>query len=299
LPADERESTRLLHTWTGELTVLGVRALAQACLYSADTVLIPASVTVQAGVTEDERAFIHAQVGRLMDLGAIVTWGVDGVDRGPITARAPAQIISRERYQDIYRRAIDLLMDRRTMFLGGHRSTRFDGVTEVVVGKHAVIHSLLAEELSASAILHDKDSADGYARFLTDLLNPAGLVAQIASSVAIELDLPEASALPDSLYDDARQKLRHFRAYIMERLRASGPILHGDAALEDLREAIVRDVVQAYLEHVAAQRGRKATPLPWLRDLWRLRRMDRLSNQDTGSEPLQVLYELNAAGRNR
>ena len=62
---------------------------------------------------------------------------------------------------------------------------------------------------------------------------------------------------------------------------------------------MVRDVVQAYLEHVAAQRGRKTAPLPWWRDLWRLRRMDRLSDQDIGSEPLQVLYELNSAGRNR
>lgn len=281
-----------MHTWTGELTVLGVRALAQACLYSADAVLIPASATIQEDITDDERAFIETQIGRLLDLGALATWGVDGVTQSPIASRAPAEVIPRERYQEIYSQSIDLLMARRVHFLGGERATRFDGVTEVVVGKHAVIHALLAAELSASAILHDRDSADGYARFLTDLLNPAGLVAQIASSVAIELDLPEASALPDSIYDDARKKLTRFRAYVLDRLRSTGPILLGDAALEDLRTTLVRDVVAAYSEYIATRPSRRMTGVPWVRDLWRLRRLGRVSEERDSDEPLQVLYEL-------
>lgn len=284
------ESIRLLHTWTGELSVLGVRALAQACLYGADTVLIPASAAIPEDVREEERAFIQDVVGKLIDLGALTTWGVDGVRGSAITARAQAEVISRERYRSIYDQSMGLLMDRRALFLGGDRSTRFDGVTEVVVGKHAVMHTLLAEELSAAAIMHDRDSAAGYSRFLADLANPAGLVAQIAASVAVELDLPEASALPDALYEDARRKLSQFRAYILERLRTSGPILAGDDALEDLRASVVREVVDAYLEH-AARRGRTRAHRPWLRDLWQLRRLTRLSD-NRQPEPLQVLYEL-------
>lgn len=287
------EPTRLLHTWTGELTVLGVRALAQACLYGADTVLIPASATVPEEVREEERVFIQHQVGKLIDLGALTTWGVDGVSGSAVTARAQAEVIPRERYREIHDRSMGLLMDRRALFLGGKKSTRFDGVTEVIVGKHALMHTLLAEELSAAAIMHDRDSADGYARFLADLANPAGLVAQIAASVAVELDLPEASALPDELYDDARKKLSHFRSYILERLRSSGPILTGDEALEDLRASVVRDMVDAYLEY-AARRGRAGTRRPWLRDLWQLRRLNRLGDSQQ-PEPLQVLYELKSA----
>lgn len=289
------EPTRLLHTWTGELTVLGVRALNQACLYSADTVLIPASVAIQEDATAEERSFIQSQLGKLMELGAVKTWSVDGVSRSPIMSRTSTETISRERYRELYRQGLDLLMDRRTLFLGGERATRFDGVTEIVVGKHAVMHSLLAAELSASAILHDRDSADGYARFLTDLLNPAGLVAQIASSVAVELNLPEASALPDAVYADARTKLIRFRAFIVDRLRSGGPILLGDAALEDLRTVLVRDVVEAYNEYVATRPAR--THFPWLRDLWHLRRVGHAEARKFRDEPLQVLYELKSSKR--
>lgn len=232
------------------------------------------------------------QLGRLIDIGAVRTWSLDGVEQSPATARAPSEVIARERYLEIYEQSLDLLMARRSLFLGGERALRFDGVTEIVVGKHAVMHALLAGELSAAGILHDQDSADGYARFLTDLLNPAGLVAQIANSVAIELDLPEASALPDVVYEDARRRLVHFRAYILERLRLSGPILLGDAALEELRAALVRDVVGAYNDYSAQRPVRRQAGSAWLRNLWRVRRLNPIGNERAGEDPLQVLYEL-------
>lgn len=285
------DPTRLLHTWTGELTVLGVRALAQACLYSADVVLLPSSVTIDECAVGEERAFIESQLGRLIEIGAIQAWGVEGVHPGPVAPRETATIIPRDRYRELYSESLDLLMRRRSFFLGGERVARFDGVTELVVGKHAIMHSLLAAELSASAILHDKDSADGYARFLTDLLNPTGLVAQIANSVSIELDLPEASALPDEVYEEARSKLHHFRAYVLARLRESGPILLDDAAIGELRSVLVRDVIEAYNNYVAS-RSTKAMRFPWLRDLWHVRRLGSTQRDEAKNEPLQVLYEL-------
>lgn len=289
---------RFIHTWTTSLDGRAVRSMLQAALYTADTILLPASAAVAAGPGSPDRDFTLRQLHRLRDLGAIQLWTVEGMSSELARALGMTALhcLSADQYREIYGRAVDRLVTQRKLFLG-RAVLNVDGITEIVLGKQALIHAELATALGADAILHDRDSARGYGQFLSDLHNPIGLTNAIAEALALELDLPDASSLPDEVLERSRARLSAFRSYLIDRLRQHSPILIGDSALDDLKTAVVRDVVGEYHEYLA-KRSRDHAMAHHARDVWRIKRIGgRPEPAFKGNDiPLQMLFELRASG---
>lgn len=270
----------------------------QAALYTADTILLPASATIAAGPGSPDREFTIRQLHRLRDLGAIQLWTAEGMssELSRLLGMAPHHCLSADQYHEIYGRAVERLVTQRKLFLG-KAVLNVDGITEIVLGKQALIHAELATALGADAILHDRDSARGYGQFLSDLHNPIGLTNAIAEALAVELDLPDAGSLPDEVLERSRVRLSLFRSYLIARLRQHSPILVGDSALDDLKTAVVREVVGEYHEYLA-KRSRDHAPTSHARDVWRIKRIGgrQEAAAETADVPLQMLFELRASG---
>ena len=301
--ASPEQGIRALHTWTAGLSSRNVRSIMQAALYVADTVLLPATAIIAGEEDASARQFAVEQLHRLRDLRAIEFWQVEEIKpTGIVIPNVPTVFLTSQQYGAIYHQALDRLMDERRLFLGSG-ATNFCGVTEIVVGKQALIHSALAETLHAHTVLHNNDSARGYGQYLASLLDPLGLVSEIAEAVAVELDLPEASSLPDHILERCRAHLAPFRQSIITRLQAHSPVLLGQQDLTALKDVIVREIVMQYNEYLESARPSRRHDSRLAKAVWRIKRINPKNRSRAADEPmrhpLQMLIELQRAGQNQ
>lgn len=283
-----RDPLRLMHTWTTDLDGYGVRRIVQSSVFAADTVLLPAGASVNPSLGTDERRFVERQLGRLRDLGAVELWGLEDDLPGPsLIYGAPRTVISTEEYTLLYERAMNSLLAQRRDFLGDQRALHFDGMTEIILGKHATIHAELCRHLGARSILHDGASAKGYGQFLSQLEEET-LIGGVIDAVTAQLGLPDVSEFPDDILAAARANLGTFRARITSLIADEG-VVAGPQGEQSLKELVARHVVAEYQAAREQTIDRRASPIR--RGVWRLTRLVRRRRRDT-SEPLQLLFEL-------
>ena len=278
---------RVMHTWTTDLGVYGARRILQASVFAADTVLLPATAQIDPALSLEERRFVEGQLVRVRDLGALELWVLEAdVAVTPLVSGAPTTVISDDDYAKVYEAAINSLIAQRRDFLGDQRALHFDGMTEIILGKHATIHAELCRHLGARSVLHDRGSAAGYGQFLAQL-NEQHLVDGVVEEIQASLGLPDLSDLPDHVLVSARSSLDEFRARVTALLSQHG-VAAGPQGLQSLKELVARHVVVEF--QAARERVRIRNGSPIRRGIWRLRRV--LRRRDDTSQPLQLLLEL-------
>jgi hypothetical protein len=274
-----------MHTWTTDLDSYAVRRIVQSAVFAADTVLLPENAAIDPATPPNERRFIERQLSWLRDLQAVELWALEDDHRGaPLVPGAATTVLSVDEYSTLYERAIDSLIAQRRDFLGDQRALHFDGMTEIILGKHATIHSELSNRLGAQAILHDRASASGYGQFLTHL-EQAALFHGVVDEIVARLGLPDVTEFPDDVLASARANLRPFRERVSTLLAQEG-VVAGPLGEQSLKESVAKHVVAEY--QILREHARDLPPAR--RGVWRLTRFVR--RQHGRSEPLQLLLEL-------
>jgi hypothetical protein len=277
-----------MHTWTTDFNGYDVRRIMQSAVFAAETVLLPANAQIAPGLADAARNDVARQLGRLRDLGAVELWALeDDLPDRPLVPGAPTTVIPVEDYADLYQEAIESLVMQRRDFLGDQHALHFDGMTEIILGKHATIHAVLCRYLSAGAVLHDAASATGYGQFLLQLQAEA-VLSDVIGEIAMQLGLPDVSDFPDEILSAARANLQPFRNRVLAQLMRGG-VMAGPQGERWVKELVARHVIAEY--QLLREREKATHTTPARRGVWRMKRMIRRSKRST-SEPLQMLLEL-------
>jgi hypothetical protein len=167
--------------------------ISQASVYLADSVYVPATAALDpAGSTEDKN-YVHTRLSELKEIGAVKLWQAEGfAEIGPRETRAVAgQVhitVDHSSYRDLHQQVMSRLVTNRDHFRG---SGSFDGVAEVVEGKHALFLFALKDKLGASAILLDDRATATISRYFSGLTEQLALAEEVVHRLAVRLHLPD------------------------------------------------------------------------------------------------------------
>ncbi|HUY47089.1 MAG TPA: hypothetical protein VMV92_15375 [Streptosporangiaceae bacterium] len=235
------------------LTALDADRIAQASVYLADCIYLPASAALDPATSSAERHYVNRRLSELKDIGAVQLWRVEG---GLIVSAEESRAVSgpedititQDAYEDMYSDMMSRLVTNRTFFRG---SDAFDGVAEVVEGKNALFLFALKDLLGAKALLLDDRATVNVSRYFTTLTSQFTLAEDVVKRLAVRLHLPDIAELRVDQIESLRHHMPAFRARL---LSASGDDQLLFYEREEMVERITNLLIDEFFDYVHSMR---------------------------------------------
>jgi hypothetical protein len=140
-------------------------------------------------------------------------------------------------YREMHESLVGRLAEIRGRLLGGQSRDSFDGVTEIVLGKH-MLGSFGARELvGCTDLLLDPIGASSVQAYMNPLLGQSNLVAGVVDELQLSLPLPDVSLLAQDQIAECRDLMPAFRDEFLGLVRHS-------STLDSANESIARITAQ-------------------------------------------------------
>lgn len=232
-----------------------IQRLTQSVVFLADCIYVPASVSADPRLTDEAQSFIYSRLQEFHEIGAVSFWEIEGQTsflRDSLLDQKHSlpidRIISRDEYKTIYHEVIDRLTSCRSDFLGTEVAGSFDGITEIVLGKHTILTFALNSHLQTRSILLDPVTEANNSRFFERLLFKTKIAEQVVQEVSIGLHIPDLSLLDIKNIQECRELMPAFRDRLFDDIEAGQTHLQTDRsmAIKQIADAIV----DRFLEHL-------------------------------------------------
>jgi len=192
---------------------------------------------------EEDTAYIRARISGLHEIGAVKFWFAEGspelgVNAGKLVTGQADVTITRERYKELYGQMMARLVDNREHFRGGNS---FDGIAEVVEGKHALFLFGLKDLLGAEGILLDERGAGNVSKYFRNLVGQLLVAEEVVRNLTVRLHLPDIAELDMEQIESVR---RHMPAFRDRLLAAAGD----EQIMFDERDAMVERLTNLLMD---------------------------------------------------
>jgi hypothetical protein len=270
--ADSGASYSCTYPLRSRLTREDADRIAQAAVYLADSIYIPASAAIDPAANEEERLYIYRRLSELRDIGAVSLWRAeDGVQlsTGELQAVSgqPDVTIERERYRELYAQVMSRLVENRDHFRG---SESFDGIAEVVEGKHTLFLFGLKDLLKSNALLLDNRASDSLSRYFGGLTEQLVVAEDVVRQLALRLHLPDIGELRVDQIEALRQHMPAFRARL---LRAVGDEQLLLAEREEMIERLTNVLIDEFFDYVSSMREKRPPRTASPGRVWKLKEL--------------------------
>lgn len=220
-----KESYKLLYRHRSTCRLSDVRRIIEAAIFAADAVLLPAELHIDIQASNEERKFILTRLDEMHELGAIQLWEVEAPGgreverkRGAIWQGAADRVIPRDDYIRMLGEVDDRVMEQREFFLKGEGKS-FDGITEIVLGRHAMWRFAIAETLGANRLLVDSTEQRDFEYYFSDLFRYEDFESKVIGEIAHKLQLPDVSTLSTEEIERCRKLMPAFRDRLLRETR--------------------------------------------------------------------------------
>lgn len=272
------------------MTVQELRRILNAASFIYDEVYLNANFLIDPTLDSETKKLISDKLNLLIEIGALKIWRAEAnPTRSACLPLGGECIISDKAYIEMYERTNDKLVDLRKTFLGD-RFADFDGITEIINGKHVLFHAELAKHFGTVSLLHDTSTLSGYGEFVVSLYPEAELADALAKKLAAEANFPDLSALPPETLQKARTNLEDFRSYLVGKVESRTLVRSADLSLQVVIDEIVPEIVEEYL---SLRSSISEVEKQWSSRLWQFFRLDESLRSETVSHgPMGLLIEL-------
>lgn len=223
----------------------------QGSVFFSDVVYLPSTSRPDPRLDAGARAYVEERLHGLRELGAVKFWSAEGdqvgADDEPDLWEAD-YTLDYDRRLAIYHEITERLMDNRNKFVQGRVPDPFDGITELVVGKHVLWWVALQEQLEAKGILLEPEAARNTAHYF-DTLRAPYIAAEAVTEIAIRLHLPDLALLTIAQIADVRAVMPDFRDELMAEISA---LDQPYTAVGSVIDTVVDSVVERYLSQAEA-----------------------------------------------
>lgn len=231
-----------------------VRRLTEAAVFVADEIWVSATTGIDRALPEEERKALRQRFRELAEIGAVRTWEIEGqagflgdaVEGGPLS-NSPDSTVVLDRYRNMHADLVDRLVGIRKALITGQAASSFDGVTEVVLGKHLLGSLGVRELVECSDLLLDPIGADTVTRFLDPLFTKSNLISGAIEELQPRLALPDVSLLDQDQIEECRRLMPSFRKELVERVNHASSIESASSSIKKITDELV-----ARYEEVAA-----------------------------------------------
>jgi hypothetical protein len=240
-----------------------VSRVLQSSVFFSDVVYLPATSRADPRLDASAKAFAEETLRGLRELGAVKFWSAEGdqvgADDEPHLWEAD-HTLDYNRRLELYHEITERLMDNRNKFLQGSVPEPFDGITELVIGKHVLWWLALQEQLETEGILLEPEAARNTMQYFDALRRPQ-IATEAVREIAIRLHLPDLSQLTMEQIADIRALMPGFRDALMAKISAlERPFTDTPSVIDDIAHA----VVEQYLSQ--AETGSIRSKRPFLPD---------------------------------
>lgn len=230
-----------------------LRRLTQTAVFLADTVWVSASAQVDPALPEPVRTEITRRFSELVEIGALRTWDIEG-QAAFITQRAGGRLLvtqpdidfPAERYRALHETVMRRLIEGRAAFLGAAAASSFDGVTEIVLGKHTLGTFAMRELTGCDDILLDPLTAETVKGFMNPLIERSQVAEGAVEEIKYRLALPDVSELAQEQIVECRRLMPAFRAELFEHVDARSPLM----SVEEARRTAIDELLGRYREEI-------------------------------------------------
>ena len=230
-----------------------LRRLTQTVVFLADTVWVPASAQVAPALPESVRTDIARRFSELVEIGALRTWDIERQSvfiservGGRLLVAQPDINFPAERYHALHETVMRRLIEGRAAFLGAAAAGSFDGVTEIVLGKHTLGTFAMRELTGCDDILLDPLMAETVKGFMNPLIERSRVAEGAVEEIQYRLALPDVSELAQEQIVECRRLMPAFRAELFEHVDASSPLM----SVEEARRAAIDELLARYREEI-------------------------------------------------
>ena len=246
--------------------------IAQSAVYLADKVYISAAAAIEPSVDESERRYIHNRLSELREIGAVSLWATEsGAQLSGTEFRAvagqPDTTIPHERYRELYAQVMSRLVENRDHFRG---SESFDGIVEVVEGKHALFLFGLKDLLKANALLLDRRATNNLSKYFSGLTEQLVVAEDVVRQLTLKLHLPDVGELGIDQIQTLRKSMPAFRARL---LRAVGNEQLLFAEREEMVERLTNTLIDEFFEYVSNMRTKRRQGSAPSTKVWKLKEL--------------------------
>ena len=237
---------RMLYTSSVFVNPDDVRRMTEAAVFIANEILIPASVQIQPGLSREDTRWVATRLAELHELGAVSSWDVEGALRQKVPSLpfggAPDRIIDRETYLMMNALVDERLMEQRNVFLGDE-ANEYDGITEIVLGRHTLWRFAVAQALGANRALVDPRAQGAMNQFFSDLDRYQKFESLVLRRIEYRLGLPDVSQLDMRDIEVCRDLMPSFREMLLD--AAEGQ--YDELSLNDAVERVATEITEAFL----------------------------------------------------
>ena len=223
-----------------------MRRLTEAAVFVADEIWVSATTGIDRALPEEERKALRQRFRELVEIGAVRTWEIEGqagflgdaVEGDPLST-SPDSTVVLDRYRDMHAHLVDRLADIRKALVTGQAASSFDGVTEVVLGKHLLGSLGVRELVECSDLLLDPIGADTVTRYLDPLFTKSNLISGAIEELQPRLALPDISLLDQDQIEECRRLMPSFRKELVERVNHASSIESASSSIEKITDELV------------------------------------------------------------
>jgi hypothetical protein len=242
---------RMLYTSNVFVTVDDVRQLTEGSAFIADEILVPAGVQVHPSLGPEDARWVRRRLADLHELGALRSWEVEGTNRPELpgqvfTAQHADRVIDRETYSELIELVDERLMEQRHVFLGDD-AVQYDGITEIVVGRHTLWRFAVAQALGANRVLVEPRAQGTINQFFSDLDRYQKFESLVLHNLEYRLGLPDVSNLDAKELETCRKLMPDFRGLLLERTEGQ----YDEANLDAAVERVANEIAEAFLSITA------------------------------------------------
>jgi hypothetical protein len=231
-----------------------VQRLTEAAVFVADEIWVSATMGIDPVLPEEKGKALRQRFRELVEIGAVRTWEIEGqagflgdaVEGGPLSA-SPDSTVALDRYRGMHADLVDRLADIRKALVTGQAASSFDGVTEVVLGKHLLGSLGVRALVECSDLLLDPIAADAVTRYLDPLFAKSNLISGAIEELQPRLALPDVSLLDQDQIEECRRLMPSFRKELVEQVNHASSIESASSSIEKITDELV-----ARYEEVAA-----------------------------------------------
>ena len=250
------------------LTLEDIQRLTQSSVFLTECIYLPSSVRAAPTLGEEERTFIHTRLRELHEIGAFKFWEIEGQTEFLTGSTSSAgidlpieKIIPRDEYLTIYNLVIDRLNSSRREFLGVEDAGSFDGITEIVLGKHVIWTFALNSYLDTRNIILDPATEANNLRFFRKLLAKTQIAEEVIQEISVSLHIPDLSLLNISQIESCRSYMPAFREKLLSNIDTteSSYFVGRPVLIKQISGAIVDDFLE-YLQEQAQKPKLFKTP---------------------------------------
>lgn len=279
-----------LNTMISTMTMSELRRILNAATFVYDEVYLNANFAIDPTLDSEASKFLEEKINMLIDLGALKVWkAAANPMRASCLPLGCEQVIDDDAYIEMYELTNQNLVLLRKTFLG-ESFADFDGITEIINGKHVLFHAELAKHFGTVSLLHDTSTLSGYSEFISSLAPEVELADALSKRLVTEASFPDVTALPPETLQKARAHLNDFRQYLVGKVEAKTIVRSSDLNLQTVKDEIVPEIVEEYQRVRTAQ---SSIEKHWSSRYWQFFRVKGRAGQSVDSErEMRLLIEL-------